>query len=271
MHTDSTVDIGLVLPDLLGTYGDVGNATVLHKRLVWRGFAARVVPVAFGEPVPDSCDVYVIGGGEDSAQTLAVRHLRAHPGLQRAAARGAVILGVCAGLQILGESFTGADTVEHAGLGLLDLTSTPGGRRAIGEVLVQPDAVLAGAGEAPLAGLGEAAITGFENHQGRTRLGPSARPLGRVLAGTGNGDGTEGAVQGRIIATYLHGPVLPRNPHLADLLIEWVVGERPGPLELTVVGQLRDERLRACQRAASGSGQRASGASAARPQRGVSS
>jgi lipid II isoglutaminyl synthase (glutamine-hydrolysing) len=230
----SKVQIALVLPDLLGTYGDFGNAVVLEKRMTWRGISAEIVNIRFGEPVPESCDIYVVGGGEDTAQTLAVRHLREHPGMQRAAARGAVILGVCAGIQIFGESFTRADQVTHAGLGLIDSTSHAGGSRAIGEVIATP-----------ADGLFEGLLTGFENHQGRTVLGPSARPLAHVKVGTGNDGSVEGAVQGRILCTYLHGPVLPRNPQLADLLIEWATGAKLGPLELSDVTRLRTERAKA--------------------------
>jgi len=230
----SKVSVALVLPDLLGTYGDFGNAVVLEKRMAWRGIPAEIVTVNFGEPVPDSCDIYVVGGGEDTAQTLAVRHLREHPGMQRAAARGAVVLGVCAGIQIFGESFTRADQVTHPGLGLIDSTSHAGGSRAIGEVVATP-----------ADGLFEGLLTGFENHQGRTTLGPSAKPLAHVKVGTGNDGSVEGAVQGRILCTYLHGPVLPRNPQLADLLIEWATGARLQPLDLPAVTRLRAERAKA--------------------------
>jgi CobQ-like glutamine amidotransferase family enzyme len=232
--SESTVQIALVLPDLLGTYGDFGNAVVLDKRLAWRGVPAEIVTVNFGEPVPESCDIYVVGGGEDTAQTLAVRHLREHPGLQRAVTRGATVLGVCAGIQIFGESFTRADQITHPGLGLIDSTSHAGGSRAIGEVLAKP-----------ADGLFEGVLTGFENHQGRTVLGPSARPLAHVTVGTGNDGKVEGAVQGKIVCTYLHGPVLPRNPQLADMLIEWATGVKPTPLDLPAVTKLRAERSKA--------------------------
>jgi CobQ-like glutamine amidotransferase family enzyme len=232
--SESTVQIALVLPDLLGTYGDFGNAVVLDKRLKWRGISSEIVTVNFGEPVPETCDIYVVGGGEDTAQTLAVRHLREHPGLQRAVTRGATVLGVCAGIQIFGESFTRADEITHPGLGLIDSTSHAGGSRAIGEVLAKP-----------AHGLFEGVLTGFENHQGRTVLGPAARPLAHVTVGTGNDGKNEGAVQGKIVCTYLHGPVLPRNPALADMLIEWATGTKLEPLDLPAVTQMRAERLKA--------------------------
>ncbi|HEY2060814.1 MAG TPA: glutamine amidotransferase [Amycolatopsis sp.] len=235
--TDSVLRIGLVLPDILGTYGDSGNAQVLQRRLQWRGITATVAGFDHGETLPSSLDVYLLGGGEDDAQTLAVSRLRARPGLHEAVARGAVVFGVCAGLQILGTEFTTTDGERHAGLGLLDAVTQPGPRRAVGEVVVDvgPE-------------LGTEPLTGFENHRGRTRVGGGSVVLGSVRSGVGNGDGTEGAVNGRVLATYLHGPVLARNPALADLLLAWALGTPPSALPLPEVGSLREERLRAAKR-----------------------
>jgi CobQ-like glutamine amidotransferase family enzyme len=213
----------------LGTYSDSGNATVLSKRLEWRGIDATVVPIQFGEPVPSSLDLYLLGGGEDEAQALAAAHLRAHQGIQRAVEGGAVVVGVCAGFQVLGTSFTTSDGVQHQGLGLLDAVTVPGKRRAVGEVIVQVDD-------------GEP-LLGFENHLGTTTVGSGSKPLGHVTKGVGNGDGTEGALTGRVLATYLHGPVLARNPALADLLLGWVLGSSPTPLPLEEIDDLRRERL----------------------------
>ncbi|MFI5612114.1 type 1 glutamine amidotransferase [Amycolatopsis sp. NPDC051903] len=232
---DSTLGIGLVLPDVLGTYSDGGNAQVLERRLRWRAIAATVVAIRHGDAVPAALDVYLLGGGEDDAQALAVNHLRAQPGLQHAAAHGAVVFGVCAGFQVLGTEFTTSDGVTHSGLGLLDAVTTPGPRRAVGEVVVDTTPDLE-------------PLTGFENHFGRTRVGSGSRTLGPVRAGVGNGDGTEGAVTGRVLATYLHGPVLARNPALADLLLGWALGSPPSALPLPEVVALREERLRAAKR-----------------------
>jgi CobQ-like glutamine amidotransferase family enzyme len=229
---ESVVRIGLVLPEVLGTYGDSGNATVLRKRLEWRGIDATVVPVRLGEPVPSELDLYLLGGGEDNAQALAAEHLRKHPGLQRGVANGAVVLGVCAGLQVLGAKFRGLDGVTHHGLGLLDITTEPGETRSVAELVAMPD-----------GGFLDEPLTGFENHLGQSILGPASTPLGRVVRGTGNGDGTEGAVTGKVVATYLHGPVLARNPALADLLLGWLIGHPLPPLELAEVATLRAERL----------------------------
>lgn len=239
MPTESAVRIAVVLPDLLGTYGDTGNQRVLVRRLEWRGLRAETVTAAYGEPVPNGCDVYVVGGGEDTAQLLAVRHLRRHPGLQQAAARGAAVLAVCAGLQILAGGFPGSDGTRRAGLGLLDASTVRLNRRAVGEVVADPIE----------PGLREP-LTGFENHLGATMLGADCRPLATVTTGVGNGtlDRAEGAVQGRILGTYLHGPVLARNPGLADLLLGWAVGHPLPDLPVDVVDRLRSERLRAARR-----------------------
>ena len=232
-----TVTIALVYPELLGTYGDGGNATVLAQRLAWRGHEARVVTVHAGQAVPETCELYVVGGGEDLPQALAAEKLRAGRALHHAVDGGAVVLAVCAGLQILGERFVGPDGRPSDGLGILDCRTTPSARgRAIGEILVQP------AGE--WAGDGLPVLSGFENHSGVTELGPGCRPAGSVVVGVGNQDGTvEGAVAGRVWGTYLHGPVLARNPRLADMLLGWAVGPL-GPLDDQEPEALHAERCR---------------------------
>ncbi|WP_182359010.1 type 1 glutamine amidotransferase [Tomitella gaofuii] len=273
---DSTVRIGLILPDVLGTYGDGGNAVVLRQRLRMRGYRAEIVATGFGEPVPDSLDIYALGGGEDAAQRLAARHMTAHPGLQRAAHGGAPVLAVCAGLQVMGEWFTASDGPGGAvcrvdGLGLLDATTEPGQPEAGGRVsraLVArglrtprhaPGRIIGEVASTPLVDGLTATLTGFENHGGNTTLGAGAQPLGRVRRGTGNKQvgtkesGTdetlfEGAVQGSLVATYMHGPVLARNPELADLLIARALGvdsSALAPLEIPAVDALRTERLAA--------------------------
>jgi hypothetical protein len=169
---DSAVAIALLFPNLLGTYGDGGNALVLQKRLQWRGIDARIVTVDAGEPAPDSCDLYLLGGGEDGPQTQAARELGTN-GPHRAVA-SAVVFAVCAGMQIVGHHFPDNEGRTVTGLGLLDCetvrTDEP---RAVGELLVQTDDRLPGLGR----------LTGFENHGGRTRLGPEATGLGPVAAG----------------------------------------------------------------------------------------
>ncbi|MGV1088554.1 MAG: type 1 glutamine amidotransferase, partial [Mycobacterium sp.] len=209
------VRIGLVLPDVMGTYGDGGNAVVLRQRLLLRGIPAEIVEITLADPVPDSLDLYTLGGAEDYAQRLATKHLLQHQGLQRAAARGAPVLAICAAIQVLGHWYETAAGERVEGVGLLDVTTSPQAERTIGEVASTP----------LVEGLTES-LTGFENHRGGTVLGSDARPLAAVVKGAGNrlGDGIDGAVQGSVIATYLHGPCLARNPELADLLLSKVVG-----------------------------------------------
>ncbi|MEI7716682.1 MAG: type 1 glutamine amidotransferase [Mycobacterium sp.] len=232
----STVQIGLVLPDVMGTYGDGGNAVVLRQRLRLRGIPAEIVEITLADPVPESLDLYTLGGAEDYAQRLATRHLLRYPGLQRAAARGAPVLAICAAVQVLGHWYETSAGERVDGVALLDATTSPQPVRTIGEVVSRP----------LVAGLTQP-LTGFENHRGGTVLGPAAAPLGTVVKGVGNradppGNGVDGAVQGSVVATYMHGPCLARNPELADLLLSTVVGEL-APLELPEVGLLRRERL----------------------------
>jgi len=231
----SKVRIGLVLPDVMGTYGDGGNALVLRQRLRLRGIAAEIVEITLADPVPESLDLYTLGGAEDYAQRLATRHLRRYPGLQRAADRGAPVLAICAAVQVLGHWYETSAGERVDGVGMLDVTTSPQDVRTVGELVSKP---------LP-AGLTER-LSGFENHRGGTVLGPAASPLGAVVKGVGNraGDGFDGAVQGSVVATYMHGPCLARNPQLADMLLSKVVGELP-PLELPEVDLLRRERLAA--------------------------
>jgi CobQ-like glutamine amidotransferase family enzyme len=243
--TESATRIALIYPELLGTYGDGGNAIVLAQRLRWRGLQAEIVNVPAGEPVPDSCDVYLLGGGEDEPQVLAAEGLRQNTAIARAVTGGAVVLAVCAGYQVIGESFP-SDGKVFSGLHLLDIETRRSFEppnvadppRAVGDIVVDPHPSL----ELPV-------LLGYENHGGRTRPLPGARgiPLGTVRRGIGNGipDHTDGIVSGRVIGTYLHGPVLAQNPDLADLMLSWVHG-RLRPLDRPrECGALRAARIRA--------------------------
>ncbi|MBH0243033.1 glutamine amidotransferase, partial [Streptomyces cavourensis] len=168
-----------VYPDLLSTYGDQGNALVVERRARQRGLDVQRVDVRSDQPVPTSGDIYLIGGGEDRPQRLAAERLRRDGGLSRAASNGAIIFSVCAGYQILGHEFINDLGEREPGLGLLDVVSTRGeGARCVGDVLADID---------PQLGLEP--LTGFENHQGVTHLGPTARPFARVRFGRGNGTG----------------------------------------------------------------------------------
>lgn len=227
-----------VYPDLLSTYGDQGNVLVMAYRARQRGLTVERVDVRSDQPVPTSGDIYLIGGGEDRPQRLAAERLRRDGGMERAVAAGAVVLSVCAGYQILGREFVNDLGQREPGLGLLDVVSVRGtGERCVGEVVADVDEQL-----------GLPALSGFENHQGVTHLGPGVRALARVRAGHGNGtgDGTEGAWQGSVYGTYLHGPVLARNPSLADLLLRRFLGvETLSPVDDRWHEALRAERIAA--------------------------
>jgi lipid II isoglutaminyl synthase (glutamine-hydrolysing) len=205
-------------PDLMNIYADRGNLIVLERRCAWRGIGFELSSSSLGEPLDDEGhDLYYLGGGQDRDQRLCAEDLIEHKrdALHTAAARGATVLGVCGGYQLLGHSYTlGAE--EIAGAGLLDVsTLRPPGDRLIGNVAI----------ETRLDGEG-GVLAGFENHGGRTELGDAAVPLGRVLKGHGNDgrSGFEGARQGSVIGTYLHGPLLPKNVWFADWLIAQALG-----------------------------------------------
>ncbi len=234
-------------PDLLNLYGDRGNITTLVRRAQWRDIAVRVIEARLGEPVdPQTSDLYFIGGGEDRQQRLAAPDLCQVKGaaLREAVASGAAVLGVCGGYQLLGHYYRPADGPDLEGLGLLDLHTVhpgPGARRLIGNIVIHE------------AGTG-AMLVGFENHGGRTYLGPQARPLGKVAAGFGNNgeDGSEGAVWRSVYGTYLHGPLLPKNPALADRLISLALRRRYGEVALASLPD--DEEHRAAQAAVTRAG-----------------
>jgi CobQ-like glutamine amidotransferase family enzyme len=216
--------IAELYPGILFNQGDGGNVLALAWRARRRGIEVQTVAVALGDPVPRA-DLYVIGGGEDEDEAPVARLLRTDGTLARAGADGAVVFGVAAGYQVLGHAFPiqdGPDDGQVAeGVGLLDATTTLGAfvdRRVVTR---------------PRADLGLPALSGYESHRGRTRLGPGSSPLAELEIGTGNGTTppTDGAIAGHVVGTYLHGPVLPRNPELADLLLAWALGRRPGELE----------------------------------------
>ncbi|MBM7368350.1 type 1 glutamine amidotransferase [Gordonia hydrophobica] len=236
--SESTLRIGLVLPDVMGTYGDGGNALILRQRARMRGIDAEIVELTLDDEVPDSLDVYTLGGAEDNAQRIATRHLQRYPGLQRAAEAGRPVLAICAAIQILGHWYETSAGERVPGISMLDLTTSPRATRAIGELVTTPQ----------LDGLSQP-LSGFENHRGATTLGAAAKPLARVRDGVGNGDGSgmEGAVQGSVLSTYMHGPLLARNPELADYLLEKATGTALAPLDLPQVERLRKERISAAR------------------------
>ena len=205
--------VGWLYPDLMNIYGDRGNILTLLKRAEWHGLEASVVELGRGaSDRMNDVDVFFFGGGQDREQALIYDDLREfkQESLQRAVANGAQVLAVCGGYQLLGHYYQTADGERYDGIGLIDVRTEAGKKRFIGDVVVQTD-----------IGLTPRTLVGFENHSGRTFLGSGAKALGRIIQGKGNNgsDRTEGCVQGGIIGTYLHGSLLPKNPHLADHLI----------------------------------------------------
>jgi CobQ-like glutamine amidotransferase family enzyme len=221
------IDVGHLYPEYLNIYADRGNIAVLAGRAAARGHELAVTPIGLGDPVPDGIDLFYVGGGQDREQELVAPDLGGKgPALAAAAAGGAAFLGVCGGYQLLGGFYRDRRGAELQGLGLLPLHTVAGERRMIGDVLLD----CAFAGET---------LAGFENHAGRTILAEGAEPLGRVLAGFGNDglSGFEGCRAGRIYGTYLHGPLLPRNPWFADRLLAEALAHRTGAeVELEPLG-----------------------------------
>jgi lipid II isoglutaminyl synthase (glutamine-hydrolysing) len=217
------IRVGHLYPAYLNIYADRGNIAVLTRRAAWRGHELEVTPIGMGDTiVPGAHDLYYAGGGQDREQLLVAADLAAKAEqLKQAHAGGAAFLAVCGGYQLLGRGYRGHRGDDMPGVGLLPLETVAGEKRMIGNVLLETE-------------LGP--VAGFENHAGRTLLDPGAQPLGRVVAGFGNdgASGYEGCRLGRAIGTYLHGPLLPRNPRLADWLIEQALAHRTGgePAEL---------------------------------------
>jgi CobQ-like glutamine amidotransferase family enzyme len=212
-------------PELMNIYADRGNIAVLRARCEWRGLGFELASATVGESLDANAhDLLYVGGGQDRDQAAVARDMAGpkRPALHEAADRGAVLLAVCGGYQLLGHSYQlGAD--ELPGAGLVDLrTVREEGPRLIGNCAIEAD-----------LGGGPRVIAGFENHGGRTYLGDGEAPLGRVLAGHGNngGDGFEGVRRANVIGTYLHGPLLPKNVWLADRLIELALGVELEPLD----------------------------------------
>ena len=222
-----TVRICYLYPRLLSVAGDRGNLFTLMQRSAWRGIGCSVTEADVGV-VPDftQCDLILLHGGQDREMTAAALDLAEKAGpLREAIEADAAVLAVCAGYQLLGRYYAPAAGPPIAGLDVLDVVTRAGPARFIGHVAAACDL---GSGR-------QHSLAGFENHSGRTYLGSGARPLGQVLAGAGNNgeDGTEGARYREVYATYLHGPVLPKNPWLADHLLSRALAHRytgVGPL-----------------------------------------
>jgi len=220
--TGATLRIMWLYPDHMNIYADRGNIILLERRCEWRGIGFELGTAGPGEPVdPGAHDLFYIGGGQDRDQALVARDLveGKRDALAAALGSGAAMLAVCGGYQLLGHSYEVGDE-SLPGLGLVDLrTVREPGERLIGNVVIDAD-----------LGEGPRRMAGFENHGGRTYLGTGEQPLGQVVSGFGNNgkDGVEGVRRGRLIGTYLHGPLLPKNAWLADVLIAWALERRLG-------------------------------------------
>jgi hypothetical protein len=210
----TVLTIAVLYPELLGTYGDGGNGRVLFERVRRRGIECSLVTVGLRDPVPDA-SIYLLGGGEDGPQRLA-RELLSGSDFVGRVEEGAFVLAVCAGLQILGRTFCVEGDDQFPGLGLVDVVTTRGAVRSVGELGVEVEGKL---------------LVGFENHGGRTTLGQGVAPLGRVVKGRANDGHVDGYRADRIWATYAHGPVLAMNPWFCDEIITSVLGRELEPLE----------------------------------------
>jgi len=207
--------------NLMNIYGDRGNVLVLAQRARWRGIEPEILEIGLGEPIPGDIDIFFFGGGQDEAQIAVSRDLAGAKGevIKSSVEAGAALLSVCGGYQLLGHDYRPHDSEPLAGIGLFDVRSTAGPERFIGNVVIDSD---------------WGTLVGFENHSGLTYLGTGMKPLGKVRIGRGNNgkDATEGVVYKRAIGCYLHGAFLPKNPAVADWLIEGGLERRYGHASL---------------------------------------
>jgi CobQ-like glutamine amidotransferase family enzyme len=237
------ISVAHLYPEYLNIYADRGNIAVLARRAALRGHELAVDAVSVGEElIPGAHDLLYIGGGQDREQALIAPDLAAKRDAVHAAVDGrAAVLAVCGGYQLLGRGYRGRDGALMPGVGVFPHETVAGERRMIGDVLLACELV---PGE-------QQTLAGFENHAGRTRLDQGAEPLGRVIAGFGNDgeSGQEGCRVGRALGTYLHGPLLPRNPWLADLLLTWALAHATGGAPPTLE-ELPDELEHAAHRVA---------------------
>jgi CobQ-like glutamine amidotransferase family enzyme len=237
--SDPVLRVCALYPDLMNIYADRGNLLMLQRRCEWRGIGFEVTAAGLGDAIdPAAHDLFYLGGGQDRDQALCAHDLVAtkRDALHAAADGGGLVLGICGGFQLLGHAYELGDE-EIPGLGLVDLrTVRVDSHRLVGNVAIEVE--LDGAPRV---------LAGFENHGGRTHLGPGQRPLGRVLRGHGNtGDsGFEGVVRDGVIGTYLHGPLLPKNAWFADWLIARCTGTQPEPLDDALENAAHAEARRA--------------------------
>lgn len=259
-YMSEKLQICFIAPELLGTYGDSGNGIVLCKRAQLHGFDAELIKCSFGDPLPSSADIYVLGGAEDTPKSVVVQYLKNCDNFSKVFDGSKPVLATCVSMQILGSSFENSAGETVSGLDVLDISTVSEKNRIVGELVSIPI----------LPGLNDL-MTGFENHASTTILGKDAKPLGIVVRGSGNGTLSsdtdfmcqhvekvkkyldadcasykfDGAVSGNILATYMHGPCLARNPELADWLISKATGCSLQPLDFGNVNDFRADRLKA--------------------------
>lgn len=209
-------------PNMMNIYADRGNIIALERHCAWRDIGCSVSGFGLGEDIDWSAhDFFYLGGGQDRDQRLVSEDLRQKgAGLVEAVEGGAVVLSVCGGYQLLGDYYMAGEGERMDGVGLFGAHTIAGSRRCIGNVVVESE-----------IGGSRMVLAGFENHAGKTYLDPGERPLGRVISGFGNNseDGTEGIIYRNAIGTYLHGPLLPKNPGLAEYLVLEALRYRYGP------------------------------------------
>jgi lipid II isoglutaminyl synthase (glutamine-hydrolysing) len=214
--------IGHLYAHFLNIYGDRGNIITLEQRANWRGISVSVTAIGLEEKIdPDFFDLYFIGGGQDKQQTVIAENLiKRKEVICDAVKQGAVLLAICGGYQLLGHYYKPHEGEELKGISLIDAFTVAGHKRMIGNVIIKRQ--------------DGTTLVGFENHSGKTFLGKDLKPLGRVVTGNGNNgeDRLEGAAHGTVYGTYLHGSLLPKNPHFADLLIGQALERRHGKVTL---------------------------------------
>jgi CobQ-like glutamine amidotransferase family enzyme len=231
--TERTLHLVQLYPRDMNIYGDWGNTLTLKRRLERYGYAVRLTDHDPGDPFPADADLLVGGGGQDSGQFRVQEDLqRIAPELRAMAADGVPMLAICGLFQLFGHEFRTGDGQTLPGIGILDLTTAAGPTRLIGNIVL----------ESPEFGV----VVGYENHSGLTRLGPGTAPLGTVVKGAGNNgeDGTEGARVHNVVASYLHGSMLPKNPAVADHLIRAAVERRFGAFDAAPLDDTLAERAR---------------------------
>ncbi len=226
------LEIAFLYSDLMNIYGDRGNIITLKQRAAWRGIEANVTSLSVGDKIdPDKFDIYFFGGGQDREQSTVAEDLKGEKGqlLKQAAEQKAVFLAVCGGYQLLGHYYRPFEGPDLPGIGILDVYTLAAHDRYIGNVIVETEF---------------GTLVAFENHSGKTYLGPQARPLGKSVVGKGNNgeDGQEGAIQNNVFGCYLHGSLLPKNPHFADHLLQLALERHYGKFELPPLDNTLEEQ-----------------------------